>query len=273
MKILYSNGSSTTYGLDLIKPKEIALSSTEYKKKYTYTGILGNSLSIPETINAAEPGSPNSSIVRRTFYDVTELLNKYKNHEILVCISFSPATPVEFFLRKYKRYFNLIFPEKLLFKIKDDPEYKIHEIKKMYEFYNESVICLDYLVEKFVFDVVSLQNFLENKKIKHFFFHTAPIISSHIDINTHIIDFQKIPDISFNKKVISQLLNECKFTGLLNPSPWLDFNTSSIIEYCFIKHKVITGKTGHIIEDGHQLWAQFLKEKILNDDKNIRSSK
>lgn len=264
MKILYSNGSSTTYGLDLIKPKGIALSPSEYKKKYTYTGILGQALNIPEIVNAAEPGSPNTSIIRRTFSDITELLKTHQAAEILACISFSPATPVEFFLRKHKRYFNLVFPEKLLLKIKDDPEYKIEEIKKMYHFFNESVLCLEYLVEKFVFDVVSLQNFLENKKIKHYFFHTAPIISSHLNADTNFIDFHEPVNLLFNQKKIFNLLNENKLVDLLNPGAWIDFNSNSIIEYCLIKNNVTTGKTGHIIEDGHLLWAQYLKEKILN---------
>lgn len=264
MKLLYSNGSSTTYGLDLIKPKGSTLTPTEYKKKYTYTGILGHELNIPEMVNAAEPGSPNTSIVRRTFSDITNLLKTYQASEILACISFSPATPVEFFLRKHKRYFNLIFPEKLLLKIKDDPEYKIEEIKKMYHFFNESVLCLEYLVEKFIFDVISLQNFLENKKIKHYFFHTAPIISSHLDSETSFVDFQKPVDLLFNQSKIFDFLKENKLIDHLNPASWIDFNSNSIIEYCLIKNNVSTGKTGHIIEDGHQLWAQYLKEKILD---------
>lgn len=262
MNILYSNGSSTTYGLDLIKPKSLKMTPQEYKKKHTYTGQLEKILNFERSINAGEPGSPNSNIIRRTVHDITQLLQTENSANIFVCLALSPATPIEFYLREQKRFFNLIFPEKLLLKIKDDPEYKSEQIKQMYHFFNDHILSFEYLIEKFLIEATLIQNFLQNKKINFILFHTAPIISSYLDEKTKFIDFKKDVNLTYNKKMIQIYFQEKNYSNIIDPSVWIDFNENSVIEHCVIKNNMDVGKTGHILEEGHLLWAHYLSEKI-----------
>ena len=93
--ILYSNGSSSTYGFDLIKPKDSSQSAESYRLSRTYTAAIEKDLGFDRSINAGEAGSPNSSILRRSIRDLSALLKQYRAQDIFALIAWAPATPTE----------------------------------------------------------------------------------------------------------------------------------------------------------------------------------
>jgi hypothetical protein len=262
--VFYSNGSSSTYGFDLVKPKGYLGTKDEYRLNNCYSGIISNYFKF-SLINAAEPGSPNSSIVRRTIFDINRILKTEAPEDIFVLVAFAPATPTEVYLRKYKRYFNIIFPEShikgvLQEKEKGKIKYLVPEISHFHDFYINEVLDLNFALESFFLNVEILQSYLSSKQVNFKFLHTAPVISCKILENTLVLN--EAGDFSWNQKLIDKYILENKIE--VSKYSWIEFNENSIIEYCFQKNLCQKGRTGHIIEDGHQVFALYLMKELEN---------
>ncbi len=262
--ILYSNGSSSTYGFDLIKPKDSSQSAESYRLSRTYTAAIEKDLGFDRSINAGEAGSPNSSILRRSIRDLSALLKQYRAQDIFALIAWAPATPTEVYLSKYKRHFNIIFPEAHIAGVRKDKEtqkikYLLDEVKIHHQFLESHVMDFHSCVESFVFSALLLKNFLDQQGIRHRFFHTAPVISCKIHEDGSLQTAER-GDLDQNKAQVKQWLENSNL--LFKTDSWIHFNTDSLLEHCMIKLKVPLGRTGHILEEGHAAWATYLKEYI-----------
>lgn len=259
LDLLYSNGSSTTYGLDLVKPKGAEGTFESYRLANTYTAFVANRLGIKNVLNSAKPGSSIESLTRRTQFDLLQLSKEQT--KTLALIALPPATPTEIFLRSEKKYVNIMLPEPHMLKFKklDGIPTYYHEAQTEYhKLYTEKILSLDYILDKYFTHLVGLMSFLEKLNISYLMFHTAPIIYCRVDENTGQIFSEENGDLDLNRSLIEKYINQQGLQSFLKAGKIIDFNQSSIIEYCVEQNHVRLGKTGHMLEDGHKLWAQKL---------------
>lgn len=265
MKIIYSNGSSTVYGKDLVKPKDDLqyFSNKEYRENKCFPALIRDYLSADILINDAQPASSNSRICRTSLYSISKLLKDYSAKDVLCVISFSPGTPIDLFSNKLQKYCGTFIIENYLRNVFDKDisfkktPHKDENIIALQDIYEQHFLNFTFIVDNFVKDVLLLQNFLKLNKVKYLMMHTAPLIPSKINENGTI-------DLTFpgdNNKKILDYLKDMQIISQIDLSNWVGFLETSIIDYTKSLNK---GKTEHILEDGHKLWFNHIKNRIDN---------
>lgn len=106
-KILYANGDSMTFGMEILGDKN----RQEENKDYAWPAELSKLLGIETTINAAYCGAPNEFIFRKTILDLLELEKMGHNpKDVFVAIGWSSICRGEMYI---KDLIENIFKEKL----------------------------------------------------------------------------------------------------------------------------------------------------------------
>lgn len=105
-KILYANGDSMTFGMEILGDKN----RKEENKDFAYPAELSKLLGIETTINAAYCGAPNEFIFRKTILDLLELEKMgHSPTDIFVVIGWSSICRGEVYM---KDFIDRIFKEK-----------------------------------------------------------------------------------------------------------------------------------------------------------------
>ena len=95
-KILYANGDSMTYGMEILGNKN----REEQNKDFAYPAELSKLLGIETTVNAAYCGAPNEFIFRKTILDLLELEKTgHDPKDIFVVIGWSSVCRGEVYLK------------------------------------------------------------------------------------------------------------------------------------------------------------------------------
>jgi len=85
-KMLYANGDSFTYGMEILGDND----RKQENKDHAYPALLAKKLEISEVYNGSFLGAPNEFIFRQTMFELLELENQgYKPEEVLVVVGWT----------------------------------------------------------------------------------------------------------------------------------------------------------------------------------------
>jgi hypothetical protein len=194
-KILYANGDSMTYGMEILGDKN----RQEENKDYAYPAELSKLLGIETTINAAYCGAPNEFIFRKTIVDLLELEKMgHDPQDIFVVIGWSSICRGEIYLKE--------IVDKL-FKEKNSTKHDTFEMPELDDFgtgflnpgfqqgiwFNDGTkknlfdevmpLFVDFIwqdpleFEKWFSQQIALENFLRNRGYDFLFFNAVHIFS------------------------------------------------------------------------------------------------
>jgi hypothetical protein len=216
IKHILTVGDSFTYGeelsnLDLAWPR-----------------VLGSKCKSCVT-NLGQPASSNDKIVRKT---IERLINPLEDSIDLVVIGWSSPGRAEFAddvgaYDVWPGYSGNLF-------VKDNARWRQELCNYVSKFHS-----MIYYYQKYLQQVILLQNFLENQNIKY------------VMLDTLQNDYYK-----------QKFFDELPFyLDKINTDTFIDFGKAGMIEWA---HECTFGPNGHFLEDGHQLVAEKIYEHIRN---------
>lgn len=213
--------------------EEILINGDSYSAEpEAYSSYLRKKLNIPVT-NLSIRGSSNDRIVRSTI----EYLLKTQTKK-LVIIGFSFITREETY---WSDADNLLYDNSKFFTLE-----KLLELKS-FKHLRDRILILDmnkYVID-FYMNVFLLSQFLKNNDIPYYFFSAANN-EDHEDI-----EWDYVNSLEIVKKVNedSMIENLCSF----NIPKWAKINNFK------------TEKTGHMMNDGHESFSDYLMKRVIND--------
>lgn len=261
IKVLFTEGDSWTSG-DIIDPElDISFvndpSNDEYRLPKVWPSKLAKILKC-KSVNTSVAGSSNDGIVRRCLNKIPELLTTYKPEDILVIIGWSSPERKDFF---YKNSWDTLYPAQY------DTYHSSDEIKQFYNTYLNYFWKEEEYLTRYVNNVILLHNFFENLNIRHYFFDAF--------YERKEVGLKKTNSLYSYINTFYKKSSKSSYLRHIN----LDFSIpyyyniykSNYIEKTFKEfiNKKLTDKTYfedyHPTETSHQLWANYLYEKIDND--------
>lgn len=235
IKCLYANGDSLVYGQEL-NPDRINIRDdcefTEHKRTHCFTGLIQKHFNIENYINRAIPGGSNDRILRTTILDVSKLLEEYEPDELFVIVGTTYSSRREFYNTELNSYYQYQ-PE-----YNSGPQIKsLDPLWKIYTAYYQSDLEQ---VERYLIQIVSIQNFLKSNKIPYL-------------ITTSLSDSDEILKLAGDYGYLTAMLDRTRY---LNEVSFENFT---------IQNGLAIGKNWHPLEDGHAAWAQYLITHINNN--------
>lgn len=235
IKFLYANGDSYGFGAEL-GTGDIHVFD-DHKRKYCYSGIITDTLEIKGYLNNSIQGGSNERILRCLITDIPTLLTQYKPEEIFCTVTLSSPARREF-CDNEGRYMLFLPHHKPA-----QPGGLIHmnvlwEIL-VKEFSNDYGIYLyNYMI------TLSIQSFLRNLKIPYLITYSMRTLRES-EIESNFISPDQRALLCANR-----LYDERSFMEFVDRD----------------KYPHLTGPGLHPLEDGHQMWAEFLLGHIEKND-------
>lgn len=249
MKTLYVIGQSTCYGMDLV-PGDSGLSMREFRETRNFAGKLGKELDY-RVVNSSYPMSSLATMIRR-IKEEYDLINPD-----LVVVGIPQTTLREVWDKEKNRYVNLMqkefyFPKTVLL-LKDDGVPSIYDTEFQREAYlrYRSTLTMEKALTDFENEVIELQNFLKSRNAKYVFVQMAPIIPNLIDESGY----------TDKENTIKQFAKYLTRLNEIDTSKWILFDEFNAVDN--LKH-LKKGKTGHVLEDGHEILKDLIYDKIRN---------
>lgn len=207
------------------------------KKEYAvYSKCLEEKTNIP-SINQATVGSSNDRIFRTTLEHITSLDKKTKP---FVIIGFSFVTREETWVDNIEQYKH---------RIRDYP--------------GSQFVSLDWLQKSDIDDnikhLIIDQNI--NKQMIGFYTKLFMLSQTLQNLNIPYLLFSGADNMDFRNLNWSSLQNLTMFNWVVNDSNIFDFKTFNIPLWAK-QQSIKTELTGHLLADGHELFAEFLLRKI-----------
>jgi len=256
-KILYANGDSMTFGMEILGDKD----RREANKDFAYPAELAKLLGIETTINAAYCGAPNEFIFRKTMLDLLELEKMgHDPKETFVVVGWSSICRGEIYV---KDMVTKLFDEKTATKHSsfnlpelDDfgtaflnPGFTqgiwFNDGTKKNLFEQVMPLFVDFLwndsleFEKWFVQQQALENFLKNKGYEFVFFNAVHIFSE-VDSN----------------ETVQALIDSFKSPNYLNPL------TFSFTEWANLNYPAEKREMHHYTTVVHQAFAEVLYRYI-----------
>lgn len=245
---LYVIGQSTCYGMDLM-PGKSGLSLREYRQKYNFAGVLGSKLGY-EVVNSSYPMCSLATITKRIAEEYDSI------NPDLVVVGIPQATLRGVWDPEKNGYADILqneyyLPERVVY-LNDDlvrSRYKTAVAKEAYQEYKDN-ITLERAIDDYQDDIIKLQSLLVSKGAKYILVQIAPIIPNIIDNGYTGVEN---PEKRFAKYM--HRINE------IDTSKFIRFDEFNVIES--MRHLPM-GKTGHILEEGHQQLAELIYDKYID---------
>ena len=237
---LYANGCSMTWGDEIAcDPVTRGCYDHEYRIKHAWPNQLKEALNFSDSFNDGKPGGSNMRIVRKTIdWIVREWLGKKKDtSELFVVIGWTIPYRMEIYC---DHKFLALHPSCI-----DRYTTGNKTLDKFYEIYIKNFFNERNDFERTMRDIISLQSFLKVHNIKFLFFTSLlNVIDEAVELDMDIIDYLKLIDhdtfLDFRQHMHGHL-------QLMGYDKWF--------------------LGGHPDEEGHRLWAEYLKRYI--DEKEL----
>lgn len=219
--------------------------SAEIKNKKVYGNFLSESLGIPVK-NFAQPGSNNKRILRSTIEYLWQVKEQYQNPLVIIGWSFVRRQEVWY----YGNNANIIQ------KIPDNPDSRLITLDSLLHakeatLDQKSMILPDSQVHKsltdFYTDLYLCSHYLKQQKINYFWFSAARNTDCPIHCFPYLMSLKQVQSVS-QDQAIFQLHDFC----IMNWANENDPDADSV--------------TGHLSENGHLKFANFLLEKLPIDN-------
>lgn len=232
IKVLYANGDSFVFGQELDGPRtpEQFYHFSDYQRANCYTGQIADRFKL-EYKNNALPGGSNQRIYRTLISDITEMLQSYQPHEILVLIGITHSNRREFFFRGWDSYYpHLAHCEPFI----DDPNHALWKILTEQYHAGKGDHDFDQMM------ILGIQNFLRVNKIPYL------ITASSYYAPTRRDEKKYVPD-----RIVDQ-----RYKSRINLEP-------SFAEYTW---NLPIGPQRHPLTDAHTHWANYVGDYIVQHE-------
>ena len=276
-KLIYTNGDSWTAG-DIVDPELFGDNfakvndpeNRQYRLPRVWPHKLGKLLN-SKVINNSHAGGSNDRIVRSTINDIIGLLNNQnKAKDLFVIIGWSSPERKDFYYKWDKNAeggeWECLYPAELKhWKSESDELNDFFKLYVLNHWYEEEFIT------RHALNTITLHNFLKNLGIKHLFFNAfyeekeqvlnedAHQLFDPNELQQYIIEFEN----KINKKTLERL----EIDNIIKH--YHEIYKDNFVNKSFIKFLLENKKYKqeelidyHPTELGHQLWAEFLQNKI-----------
>lgn len=204
-----------------------------------YSEFLGDKLSMP-VINDAVAGASNYRIFRTTVEYIASLPAGVKP---LVVIGFSFVTREEIWIDDFTKY--------------------QHRVK---DYAGSQFVTLDWLQPSDITDdikhLIVDQNI--NSQMVHFYTNLYMLTGLLKGLDIPYLIFSAARNVDFRNLNWNSLNNLKIYQNILNDPNILDFKTFNIPLWAN-QNNLTTTETGHLLDDGHVQFAEFLHSKIIYD--------
>lgn len=266
IKILVTDGDSWTAG-DIVDPNIFAdepwhvnhPDNRPYRLPKVWPHKLAAKLGL-DCENISIAGSSNDGIVRRTMNTLDTILLKYKPEEILYIVGWSSPERKDFYYEDgTNSHWETMYPGEI-------SSYKGYT-DRLHNFYKQYVLSFwnsEEFITRYIQQVILLDLFFSKKQVNYLFFDAFYESKEAVLSTKHSIKESKSLYHSISNKFNSpgslkalELDNTIKhFFDIVSTK----YIKKTFIEYMLEKEKLLNKKllTYHPVEEGHDLWAEYL---------------
>jgi hypothetical protein len=247
MKTLYVLGQSTCYGMD-ITPRKSGMSMRTYRETYNFAGLLGKQMGY-QVVNSSYPMNSLSTIIRK-IKEEYDLVNPS-----LVIVGIPQSTLREMWDPVKNKFINLMqkefyFPDTVLQLTPTGvPTIYDTDVQRQAYIAYRTGLTIDRAIADFEKDIIELQTFLKSRNSKYIFLQMAPIIPNQIDEYGY----------TDNEGTIKQFAKYFTRLDEINTGAWIGFDKFNVVDNMMHLPK---GKTGHILEEGHEILKDLIYDRI-----------
>lgn len=247
MTILYVNGQSTCYGMDL-KPGKPGISIREYREANNFAGLLGQRMGCT-VVNNSYPKSSMRTLIRKITSEYDSI------NPDLVVIGIPQATLREIWDPTVDSYINIIqnefyFPPGVIH-LDENRIPKVYDTELQRQAYVDyrRGLTLERAISDFENEVIELQTFLKSKNSKYIFVQMAPVVPN-------LIDEHGYTDIENSIKSFAKYFSRLHE---IDTDKWIEFDKFNAVDN--LRH-VKKGRSGHLLEEGHEILRDLIYDKL-----------
>ena len=256
-KTLIAYGDSWTFGAELIEPEydiqkngfPLDTTHLKYRLDNVFPTILTEKLNFENCVNYGVCGGGNDSIFHKIIHFVYEYIinENYSVDDIFIVIGLTTPLRKDFFIE------NRTIPVTITAQYNDDLDH-INGFKDFWEFYVSNFMVKMEYVNRYVEQILYLENFLKYHNVKFLMFQSIyDEVRGDIDDNIKLLknDENNIHNLYrfIDSKTFYGIENNVTFNQFL-----MDKNDKSLFASGF-----------HPTASGHELWANEMYNHILNN--------